>query len=77
MHRLPYHENQHAPCNLYCHGEVHVDVLYLAPWAIAQAGADLLGYVRAAWQRHGLCRKFAFLRPNLKIGCQKINSLRD
>ena len=56
MHRLPYHENQHAPCNLYCHGAVHVDVLYLAPWAIEQAGADLLGYVREAWQRHGYDR---------------------
>jgi hypothetical protein len=56
MHRLPYHENQHALCNLYCHGDVHVDVLYLAPWAIEQAGADLLGYVREAWQRHGYDR---------------------
>jgi len=25
----------------------------------------------------GLCRKLAFLRPNAKIGCQKINDLRD
>ena len=24
-----------------------------------------------------LCRKVAFLRPNLKIGCQKINDFRD
>ena len=56
MHRLPYHENQHALCNLYCQGDVHVDVLYLAPWAIEQAGADLLGYVREAWQRQGYDR---------------------
>ena len=31
MHRIPRHENEHAPCNLYCHGDVHVDVIYLAP----------------------------------------------
>jgi hypothetical protein len=30
---------------------------------------------RVLW--HWLCRKFAFLRLNPKIGCQKINDLRD
>ena len=51
MHGIPHHENEHAPCNLYCAGEVHHDVMYLAPWFIAQAGADLLGYVCATWHR--------------------------
>jgi hypothetical protein len=53
MHRLPRHENEHAPCNLYCHGDVHVDVIYLAPWLIEQAGTDLLGYLQGAWSRSG------------------------
>ena len=53
MHRVPRHENEHAPCNLYCHGDVHVDVIYLAPWLIAQAGTDLLGYLQGAWSRSG------------------------
>ena len=38
---------------LYCDGDVHVDVIYLAPWAIEQAGADLLGYLQGAWNRSG------------------------
>ena len=53
MHRLPSHDNPQALCHLYCQGEVHVEVLSLAPWAIEPAGADLLGAVREAWQRHG------------------------
>ena len=43
MHRLPGHENQYDPCNLYCAGDVHVDVLYLAPWVIDRAEGNLLG----------------------------------
>ena len=35
-----------APRNLYCHGDVHVDVIYLAPWLIEQAGPGLLGYLQ-------------------------------
>jgi hypothetical protein len=53
MHRIPRHENEHAPCNLYCHGNVHVDVIYLAPWLIEQAGTDLLGYLQGAWSQSG------------------------
>jgi hypothetical protein len=53
MHRIPRHENEHAPCNPYCHGDVHVDVIYLAPWFIAQAGTDLLGSLQGAWSRSG------------------------
>ena len=51
MHRVPRHENEHAPCNLYCTADVHVDVIYLAPWLIEQAGTDLLGYLQGAWSR--------------------------
>ena len=37
------------------------------------------GYIAVAPDMYtrGLCRKLAFLRPNAKIGCQKINDLRD
>src|SRR5215470_8597965 len=53
MHRVPRHENEHTPCNLYCHGDVHVDVIYLAPWLIAQAGTDLLSSLQGASTRSG------------------------
>ena len=53
MHRVPRHENEHASCNLYCNGDVNVDVIYLAPWLIAQAGTNLLGYLQGAWSRSG------------------------
>ena len=53
MHRVPRHENEHAPCNLYCNDDVHIDVIYLAPWLIEQAGTDLLGYLQGAWSRSG------------------------
>ena len=32
---------------------MHVDVIYLAPWLIEQAGTDLLGYLQGAWSRSG------------------------
>jgi hypothetical protein len=32
---------------------VHVDVISLAPWLIAMAGTDLLGYLQGAWNRSG------------------------
>jgi hypothetical protein len=32
---------------------VHIDVIYLAPWLIEQAGTDLLGYLLGAWSRSG------------------------
>jgi len=53
MHRVPHHENAHAPCNLYCHGEVHIEVISLAPWRIAQAGTALVGSLQGAWNRSG------------------------
>jgi predicted ATPase len=34
-------------------------------------------YATLEWLAFGLCRKFAFLRSNPKIGYQKINDLRD
>jgi len=39
-----------------------------------QSFGRLAGVTAGLW---GLCRKFAFLRPHPKIGCQKINGLRD
>jgi hypothetical protein len=53
MHRLPGHENQHDPCNLYCRGDMHCDVIYIEPWVLARAPASLLAYVHEAWARLG------------------------
>jgi hypothetical protein len=32
---------------------VRYRIPYLAPWLIAQAGTDLLGYLQGAWSRSG------------------------
>ena len=42
MHRLPGHENQHDPCNVYCSGAMHCDVIYIESWVLARAPASLL-----------------------------------
>lgn len=56
MHAIPRHENEEAPCNIFCCEDVHTDLIFLAPYVIEQAGADLRSYVRTAWRRLGYTR---------------------
>jgi hypothetical protein len=57
--------------------------MVIQPWVLVEQTdhrTDQAQLTAVAAARHDpprLCRKFAFLRPNPKIGCVKINDLRD
>jgi len=53
MHRLKRHENEHAPCNAWCTNGQHVDMVYLHPWLVDEAGDNLLGVLQRQWERKG------------------------
>lgn len=52
MHQLPQAEDEASPCNLYCAGEVHVDVAYFARDAVDACQGDLrhlTAFCRDCW----------------------------
>jgi hypothetical protein len=56
MHRIRHHENEHAPCNYYCDGDIHTDIIFLSGYHVHLAQENLLVYVRDLWQRAGYHR---------------------
>ena len=48
MHRCPGHENEDAPCNMYCDGQTHMDIVYTRQSVVNTFHGDVL----AAFQYH-------------------------
>lgn len=61
MHRLKFHENEHAPCNAYCAGDTHVDMVYLAQVYVDKHAGHLINSVREGF------RKACTMNENVEI----------
>lgn len=63
MHRVPYCEDEDAPCNAYCDGVLHADVAYCREaWAVLTP-EELLRQL----QHSAVCAAYAFEICGVKV----------